>query len=286
MSGRLPRISVVTPSFNQGAFLEDAIKSVMDQGYPNLEYIVMDGGSTDGSVEIIQRHAPHLAYWGSEPDDGQAAAIREGFERSTGEILCWLNSDDMFMPGALLRVGRHFRNHPDARWIYGDSVVVGPSGEPRDLLVSIDFDYDILLYYIDYIAQPASFWRRELYAEAGGLDVSFRCGMDADLWLRMGRLAPAKHLPVPLAIVRDHPEMKSRRLRSVALDERARYREAAVRASGRSTGRLAMGWARLVNRIRFNWKVTPIRIRNLFRGSGPKRAAKALASSARKDAVR
>ena len=105
----LPRITVVTPSFNQAPFLEQTILSVLGQCYPNLEYIVMDGGSTDGSREIIERYAPQLAYWQSQPDGGQAAAINAGFARATGEILCWLNSDDYFLPGALHRIARHVR---------------------------------------------------------------------------------------------------------------------------------------------------------------------------------
>ena len=110
----LPRISIVTPSYNQARFLEQSMRSILDQGYPNLEYIVMDGGSTDGSAEIIHRYAGWLAYWASEPDGGQADAIRHGFARATGEILAWVNSDDLLLPGSLGHVALQFCRHPEA----------------------------------------------------------------------------------------------------------------------------------------------------------------------------
>ena len=124
-----PRITVVTPSFNQGRFLEDTIKSVLNQRYPNLEYMVMDGGSTDGSQAIIEKYVKHLAFWRSCPDQGQAAAINEGFCRSTGEILGWLNSDDLYEPGALFAVAAAYQVHPTARLIWGDCSLATEKGE-------------------------------------------------------------------------------------------------------------------------------------------------------------
>src|SRR6266849_8649816 len=117
---RLPRLSIVTPSYNQGGYLGQTIESVLSQDYPDLEYIVLDGGSRDGSVEIIRKVEPRLAYWRSSPDGGQTAALREGFERATGEVLGWLNSDDWLEPGALRTVGESFAAHPEVDIVHGD----------------------------------------------------------------------------------------------------------------------------------------------------------------------
>jgi glycosyltransferase involved in cell wall biosynthesis len=120
MSEQLPKITVVTPSYNQAQFLEQTILSVIGQEYPNLEYILMDGGSKDGSVEIIKKYEQHFTYWQSEKDNGQGAAINAGFAKATGDILCWLNSDDLFMPGTLLKIGRMFQNISEPTVIFGN----------------------------------------------------------------------------------------------------------------------------------------------------------------------
>ena len=112
-AGSLPRITVVTPSFNQARYLDRTIRSVLDQGYPNLEYMVLDAGSTDGSLDIIKRYSDRLDYWRSGPDNGQSAAVNEGWQRASGEVMAWLNSDDFYLPGALDFVGNHFRVHPE-----------------------------------------------------------------------------------------------------------------------------------------------------------------------------
>ena len=129
MAQRLPRITLVTPSFNQAPYLGATIRSVLGQGYPDLEYIVMDGGSTDGSVGIIRRHEADLAFWKSAPDGGQSDALRQGFSRATGEVLGWLNSDDTLEPGALLDVGELFARRPDANLLYGNLNFIDPTGK-------------------------------------------------------------------------------------------------------------------------------------------------------------
>jgi glycosyltransferase involved in cell wall biosynthesis len=132
MSSGLPSFTVVTPSFNQAQFLERSIRSVIDQDYPDLEYFVMDAGSTDGSVDIIERHADRIDYWVSEPDGGQSAAINAGWSRGSGDIVAWLNSDDHYMPGALETVGAYMQAHPDVMVAYGRCEILGRDGEILD----------------------------------------------------------------------------------------------------------------------------------------------------------
>lgn len=178
-----PKISVITPSFNQGDFLEETILSVLGQGYPNLEYIVMDGGSTDQSMEILKKYAPQLAYWQSQKDAGQADAINAGFGRATGDILCWINSDDMLLPGALpyvaqrldltaaqLVFGNTFHFEEKSARAYGSNVVrVAAERELR---------------YFDYIIQPSAFWTRKAWEVTGKLAAQLHYGFDWEWFLR------------------------------------------------------------------------------------------------------
>ena len=127
MNNQYPKISIITPSYNQGQFLEETICSVLDQGYPSLEYIVIDGGSTDNSGEIIQKYAPHLAYWVSEKDSGQVEAIQKGFDRATGDVVAWLNSDDVYMPGTLDKIGAAFHDM-DTAFVYGNCELTDSRG--------------------------------------------------------------------------------------------------------------------------------------------------------------
>lgn len=211
----LPKITVVTPSFNQAPFLEETIQSVLSQGYPELEYIVMDGGSSDGSAEIIRKYADRLADWKSAKDEGQADAIRTGFARATGEILCWLNSDDTITPGTLRLVGEFFTSNPDVDLVYGDLNLVDAEGKrlytARPLL-----RLGILVYENAFIPQQAMFWRRSLYERVGGVDAGLRFAMDFDLVIRF-LLAGARvrKLPGVLANYRWHPAAKSSTIRDV-----------------------------------------------------------------------
>jgi len=211
----LPRISIVTTSFNQALFLEETIQSVLSQGYPDLEYIVMDGGSTDGSVDIIRKYADRIAHWKSAKDEGQADAIRSGFARATGGILGWLNSDDTLARGTLSKVGEYFAAHPDIDLVYGDLNLVDAEGKrlytARPLL-----RLEILVYENAFVPQQGMFWRRSLYERVGGLDPSLSFAMDFDLVVRF-LLAGARvrKLPAILANYRWHPAAKSSTLRDV-----------------------------------------------------------------------
>ncbi|MEP7356057.1 MAG: glycosyltransferase family 2 protein [Anaerolineales bacterium] len=204
-----PRITVVTPSYNQGPYLEETIRSVLLQGYPNLEYRVIDGGSTDESVPVIRKYAPWLDCWVSELDRGQSHAIEKGFAHATGTILAWLNSDDLYEPGTLLAIGRHFLEHPQAVLIYGDAKLINRDGSARkDRPSARAFDRQWLLEHSNLVPQPAAFFRADAFRAAGGLDEDLHYVMDWDLWLRLGAAGPADFIPRSLARMRIYPEAK------------------------------------------------------------------------------
>jgi len=205
-----PRITVVTPTLNQAAYLGETIESVLDQRYPKLEYIVMDGGSTDSTRAVIERYARHLAHWESGPDGGQAEALRKGFGRATGEVLAWLNSDDCYEPGALQTAAEGFLEWPDAVLVYGDYYVVDGAGN-RELKRKVSFDFSICLYAYLMIPQPSAFWTRDVYEAVGGIDRRLRYSMDYDLFLRIGhgREEHVRHVRRPLSRFRLHDGSKS-----------------------------------------------------------------------------
>jgi len=220
-----PRISIVTPSYNQGQFLERTILSVLNQNYPNLEYIIMDGGSTDGSVEIIRKYEMYLAYWVSEKDDGQSHAIKNGFAKSTGKILAWLNSDDVYLPGTLLRVGRTFREKPNIDVVYGNKYLTDEEdriiGERR-LTPCIPFVSTPGFLYGGFgVYQPASFWATDLYDRVGEIDPSFVHCMDNDLFARFALAhARLKFVREYFTGFRIHRDSKTSTLRLIAKKER------------------------------------------------------------------
>jgi glycosyltransferase involved in cell wall biosynthesis len=219
-----PKISIVTPSYNQGQFLERTILSVLNQNHPNLEYIIIDGGSTDGSVEIIEKYEKYLACWVSEEDDGQAEAIKKGFRRSTGQVLAWLNSDDIYLPGTLLRVGSVFRENPHADVVYGNKYLVDEKGRiigERRLTPYIPYISKLGFLYGGFgIYQPAAFWTKELYYKVGGIDTGFVHCMDNDLFARFA-LAGAKFKFIRefLTGFRVHQNSKTSTLRHIARNE-------------------------------------------------------------------
>jgi glycosyltransferase involved in cell wall biosynthesis len=214
-------ISVVTPSFNQGAFLEATIQSVLTQSYPSVEYSVLDGGSTDGSTEILSRYAARLTHWSSEPDGGQAAAIRKGFEMSTGEIQCWLNSDDLLLPDALTQVATYFQTHPDVEAVSGGAYLIDANGGLCDRFkcnytLGVDATYSrFVVYGQEGVYQPATFWRRSAYEAVGGIDATFRFAMDLDLFARLAKRKRFGRLPVILSCFRLHAQSKTSTLDEV-----------------------------------------------------------------------
>ncbi|MBA3701498.1 MAG: glycosyltransferase [Rubrobacteraceae bacterium] len=226
-NGDWPKISVVTPSFNQGQYIEATIKSVLEQGYPNLEYIIMDGGSTDGTVEIIEKYSDQLTYWVSEPDEGQTDALIKGFNRASGDILCWLCSDDLFEARTLQEVAEMFVQHPDWEVVYGDSFWIDADGRPIRFKREIPYYRFIWMYDHNYLPQPSTFWRRGIYERVDGLDARMELSMDADLWSRFAEHTALHHVPLAWSRMRYYPEQKNRRLRTKSNQEdgliRSRY---------------------------------------------------------------
>lgn len=202
------KISIVTPSFNQAAFLEATLQSLLAQDYPRLEIIVIDGGSRDGSVDIIQRYAEHLAHWESEPDRGQSHALNKGFRRVTGEIWGWLNSDDLLEKDALRKVAAVFAARPEVGVVYGDSVYVAEDGET----VVTPFPGEAYAYVRHlahrFIAQPSCFFRTAMVPPQVREDLHY--SMDYDLWLRLARQGVQfYYLPERLSRYRLHSDSKS-----------------------------------------------------------------------------
>ncbi|HOX07102.1 MAG TPA: glycosyltransferase family 2 protein [Planctomycetota bacterium] len=216
----LPRLSILAPSFNQGAYIEQTIRSVLDQDYPALEYMVVDGGSTDGSVEIIRKHAPRLAWWVSEPDKGPYDAINKGFARSSGEIMAWLNSDDQYLPGALRAVGEIFARFPEVEWLTSATPVnMNAEGQPVFVAHLDGFNRSAFLrgqwLFPDagrgWIQQESTFWRRSLWEKAGGrLDTSYSLAADYDLWARFWKHARLYGVKAQLGCFRQHDAQRSR----------------------------------------------------------------------------
>jgi glycosyltransferase involved in cell wall biosynthesis len=206
-----PTISVVTPSYNQARFLEETIRSVLLQGYPALEYIVMDGGSQDGSAEIIRKYAPWLSYWQSERDGGQSAAIAAGFARASGEIIAWLNSDDRYRPGTLARAAWFMARHPRAVFAGGDTFYVDVDGMMQKRIFAVPPNRFLTAHLGRHsLAQPSCFWRRRAYEQIGGLDHSLRFCMDRDLFIRLFAVGPSLRIPgPPLSDFRVHEESKT-----------------------------------------------------------------------------
>ena len=203
-----PKISIVTPSFNQAQYLEETIRSVLLQGYPNLEYIIIDGGSTDGSVEIIKKYEPWLTYWVSEPDRGQSHAINKGFAHSTGEIMAWINSDDYYAPGAFKVVAETFAQN-ETEWVAGRCYTLKEDGTMEPGTDHPDLSIENLLIRCVY-PQPGVFWKNNLWVKTGGINENYQFSFDYDLWIRFAYFQEkAFWVNRLLAVFRKHPESKT-----------------------------------------------------------------------------
>jgi glycosyltransferase involved in cell wall biosynthesis len=207
-----PLVSVVTPSLNQARFIRETIESVLTQSYPSIEYLVMDGGSTDGTVEILKSYGDRFA-WVSEPDGGQTQAINKGWRRARGAILAYLNSDDTYLPGAVATAVAALAAHPEVGAVYGEGYHVDERGRVIERYLTEPFDMTRLAMTC-FICQPTVFLRREVVERVGFLDESRRYCMDYDLWIRVARVSSFLHVPDYLATTRVHPETVTDRLRA------------------------------------------------------------------------
>ncbi len=204
-----PIVSIVTPSYNQASYLERTILSVIEQDYEAIEYIVIDGGSEDGSLEILKKYEHRLAYWESTPDKGQTDAINKGFAHANGQILAWLNSDDTYQPGAIAEVVQFMQAHPQAGLVYGDCNFINARDEVIGRFNARQTEYDRLLSGYVHIPQQAAFWRRHLWQQVAPLDDSIYFAMDYDLWLRLAKISPIVYTPRLWANFRLHGDAKT-----------------------------------------------------------------------------
>lgn len=235
-----PALSIITPSYNQARFLEHTIRSILDQNYPNLEYIVIDGGSTDGSIEIIKRYSDYLTYWVSEPDQGQTHAINKGLQRATGEWVGWQNSDDLYRPGSFEQLAAAAHKHPKARLIVGDMQLIDADDHILRDQRYVRPTYDALLAEGMVLTNQAAFWRRDLHEHIGWLNESLHYGFDYEWFLRVLQYDDhAIHIPKILGALRYHAETKTNRQAERFIEE---YR--AILA-GRETGLWRRRWYQL-----------------------------------------
>ena len=207
MDKELPLVSIVTPSLNQGRFIEETILSVKNQTYPRIEHIVIDGGSTDGTLDILEKYGNSL-LWTSEPDTGQSNAINKGWRMSKGEILAYLNSDDTYMPRAVDTAVKFLLDNPDVGMVYGDALHTNEKGEVTKVLHVQEFDLKLMLCSLNHVPQPSVFLRRAVLDEIGYLDESLHLAMDLDYWIRLSLKFKIAYIPQTQATMRIHPSAK------------------------------------------------------------------------------
>jgi glycosyltransferase involved in cell wall biosynthesis len=256
--GTWPTICIVTPSFNQARFLERTILSILNQGYTALEYIIVDGGSTDGSVEIIERYADRLKWWCSCSDNGQAEAIAKGFDHSTGEILCWVNSDDVLLPGALHAVGEYFLSNPRAEVVTGAAYCIDEADHPIRRILQCTYTRGVrasaarfMFYGQDGVYQQATFWRSSAYFAVGGLRKTLSFAMDLDLFARLAQRQRFCVVSRYLACFRIHDTSKSCTIQHIRREEIVLLRQNSSNLVAHPLlGQVLYGWYRIISLLR------------------------------------
>jgi glycosyltransferase involved in cell wall biosynthesis len=251
-------VSIVTPSYNQAGFLEATIRSVLEQDYADIEYILVDGGSTDGSLEIIKKYADRFAWWGSEKDRGHADALNKGFAHAHGQVFAWLNSDDTYYPGTVSEAVAALQAHPEAGMVYGDADLTDKGGRIIGRFASRQTDYRRLLRGSVHIPQATTFYRADLWRRLGTLDLSLFFSFDYDMWVRYAKVSRLEYLPRTWATFRLHEAGKS-----VSNDDLC-YPDM-LRVHRRETGHtLSWLWLRAkVRRLVYAW--LPLRVRIFLR---------------------
>ena len=204
-----PLVSIITPSFNQARYLDATIQSVLSQDYPNIEYMIVDGDSNDGTINVIKKYQSNLAWWVSEKDKGQTDALNKGFARAKGEILAWLNSDDTYEPGAVSAAVRYLQEHPEVGMVYGDCNFINESGRVIGQFDSAQTSYRLLRQGYSHIPQQTMFFRADLWKQVGPLDTSFYFAMDYDLWTRIAARSQIRYVPQTWANFRLHTSGKT-----------------------------------------------------------------------------
>jgi len=250
----LPKVTIVTPSFNQAKYLEQTIISVLNQDYPNIEYIIIDGGSTDGSVEIIKKYQEKLSYWISEPDKGQSNAINKGFKHATGKIYNWLNSDDLLMPSAVKIAVYYLNKYPEVGLIYGNRTVIDGKGNFLYLLERPSFNPKVFPHQWG-IPQETAFFRRECWQITKGLYESLQYCMDDDLFFRLSKITRFYHVPFVLGTFRRHTQSKTV-LHSGALKgvRRTEFAKVYFKNYGRKHSKIKSKFYKFYIRLMLHWE--------------------------------
>lgn len=203
-----PLVSIITPSFNKGPYIEETLQSIRNQTYPHIEHIVIDGGSTDETLSILEKYSGDIV-WISEPDKGQSDAINRGWKRSHGEIIAYLNADDTYLPDAVEIAVNYFLQHPETGMIYGDGILSDEKGRFLENFTAGEFNLKDLVFCKDNILQPAVFLRKSVFEAVGDVDVDLHLAMDLDYWIRTGLRYPVTYIPVPLATAKIYQDAKS-----------------------------------------------------------------------------
>jgi len=208
MDTTYPKISIVTVSFNQGQFIEDNILSVINQNYPNVEHIIIDAGSTDGTIDILKKYDNYL-NWTSEPDKGQSNGLNKGFKKATGEIIGWFNSDDRIPPRALHKVARFFIENPEEIAVVGNQAIIDEKGKHIRIVKSRSYSFDYLVNHARGITQNSTFFKKKVFEKAGYLNESVHYAMDRDLFIRIARIKTIPYIPETLGEFRLQEDAKT-----------------------------------------------------------------------------